>query len=152
MPHIIERLHQDHEKVEQLFEKLLDTGDGAEKSRRQLCEQLAEELKAHSEFEEEVFYPAVRDAGGKADDEVDEALEEHEEVKQMLDQIESLDPTSEEFLDLVMELRDAVQEHVRREEAEIFPMAKDAIEQDAAQQMTERHDKMAAEHAQHASR
>lgn len=149
MPHVIERLHQDHEKVERIFEKLLDSGDGTARARARLYEQLSTELKAHSEFEQQVFYPAVRDAGGKADDEVDEALDEHEEMEELLESLEAIDPDSEDFVDVVLELKDAVQEHIRREEEEIFPMAKDAIGRDDALQMAERHDEMIAEYTQH---
>lgn len=147
MPHIIEKLHEDHEKVEQIFRKIMDTSEGAEKSRRDLCEKLKHELLAHAEFEEEVFYPAVRERDG-IDSRISEAIEEHKQVETMLKELESLDVTSEEFMEKISELQASVQEHVDEEESEIFPVARKAIEEDEGEQMTKRHDEMVKEHMQ----
>lgn len=153
MPHVTEKLHQDHEKVEQMFKKLQETSSGAEKTRQKLCQQLATELRAHMEFEEKVFYPALRQAGDGAGEKVKEAVEEHNQAKQLLDQLEQCDPTSDEFLDIATQLQEAIEHHVREEEDEIFELAQDRIEGDDAEQMATRHDKMAQEYKQqHASR
>lgn len=153
MPHVTDKLHQDHEKVEQLFKKLQETGDGAEKSRQKLCQQLATELRAHMEFEEKVFYPAVRQTGDGAGEKIKHAVHEHNEAKQLLDQLEQCDPTSEDFLDLATQLQESIEHHVREEEDSVFRMARKGIEDDDAEQMATRHDKMAQEYKQqHASR
>lgn len=153
MPHVTEKLHQDHEKVEQMFKKLQQTSNGAEKTRQKLCQQLATELRAHMEFEEKVFYPALRQASDGAGDKVKHAFHEHNEAKQMLEQLEQCDPKSDEFLDIATQLQEAIEHHVREEEDSIFDLAQDRIEDDDAEQMAVRHDKMAQEYKQqHASR
>lgn len=145
MPHITERLHEDHQKVEQLFQKLKKTGDGAEKTRLDLCQKLKHELLAHAEFEEAVFYPAIGERDGA---DLDEAIEEHQQVKAMLEEIEQMEPTSEEFMDKLSELESAVQHHVEEEESEIFPIAKRTIEKEEGEQMAQRHDDMVQQHMQ----
>lgn len=145
MPHITERLHQDHEKVEQLFKKIKETTDGAEKTRLELCQKLKHELLAHAEFEEAVFYPTVRERDGVGG-QIQEGIEEHNQVKRMLQEIEALEPTSPEFMEMLSELEEAVQHHVQEEESEIFPAARKAIGQDEGEEMSRRHDKMAQEH------
>ena len=145
MPHITDKLHQDHEKVEQLFRKLKDTTDGAEKTRLELCQKLKHELLAHAEFEEAVFYPTVRERNGVGQ-QIQEGIEEHNEVKRMLEEIEALEPTSSEFMDKIEELEQAVRHHVDEEESEIFPVAKKVIDKDEGEQMSTRHDEMAQEH------
>ena len=153
MPHVIEKLHHDHEKVEKLFEKLLNTGDGAKKTRENLRQQLSSELQAHAEFEEQVFYPAIKKAGASAGDELKEALSEHQEMKDLLERLIALDVEDEGFLDLASELQEAVESHVQHEEEDIFPLAKDGLEEDEAQEMAKRHDSMAKEYMQqHAHR
>ena len=143
--HIIEKLHQDHQKVEQLFRKLMETTDGAEKTRLDLCEKLKHELLAHAEFEEAVFYPTVRERNGVGQ-QIEEAIEEHNEVKQMLTEIEQLEPTAEEFMEKIEELQQAVQHHVDEEEGEIFPVAKKLIDKEEGEQMSARHDEIMQEH------
>lgn len=145
MPHVTAKLHQDHEKVEQIFRKLKDTTDRAEKTRRDLCQKLKHELLAHAEFEEAVFYPAVRERNGVGQ-QIKEGIEEHDQVKRMLEEIEAMEPTSAEFMDKIEELEQAVQHHVDEEESEIFPVAKKVIDKEEGEEMSKRHDEMAQEH------
>lgn len=146
MTHVLDRLHEDHEKVSQLIRNLRDGGDGSEKTRRDLCGKIKDELEAHTSFEEEVFYPAVRKQSEDAEEQVNEAIEEHNEVEQILQQIENLDPSDDEFSELVEELEDSVAAHVRREEDEIFPIARQALDEEEGERMGQRHDTMIAEH------
>lgn len=148
MPHVTEKLHQDHEKVEQMFGKLQETGDGDETTRQQLRQQIATELRAHMEFEEKVFYPALRQAGDGAGDKVRHAVHEHNEAKELLDQLMSCDPKSDEFLDIASQLQKAIEHHVREEEDSIFDLAQERLENDDAEQMATRHDTMAQEYKQ----
>lgn len=145
MPHITAKLHEDHQKVEKIFQKLKDTSDGAEKTRRDLCQKLKNELMAHAEFEEAVFYPAVRD---RAEADISEAVQEHKEVENMLEEIEQMEPASEAFMEKVLQLEEAVKHHVDEEENEIFPLAKDAIDKEEGEQMSQQHDEMVREHIQ----
>ena len=146
MTHVLDRLHEDHEKVSGLIAKLKSSGDSAEKTRKDLCEKIKDELQAHTEFEEEVFYPAVREQSKSAEQQVTQAIEEHDEVERILLQIEELEPTSAEFIGLVEELEESIEAHVRREEDEIFPMAKKALNDEESERMGQRHDSMVAEH------
>src|SRR5436190_22553866 len=76
----IAMLKQDHETVRALLAELEGTTTRGTKTRLTLLERVRAELVAHTTIEEEIFYPALREAaGGKADDEkmYFEALEEH---------------------------------------------------------------------------
>lgn len=153
MPHVTEKLHQDHEKVEKMFKKLLQTKDDDASTRQKLCQQIATELRAHMEFEEKVFYPALRQAGDGAGEKVRHSVHEHNEAKQLLDQLISCDPKSEEFLDIAGQLQEAVEHHVREEEDSIFDLAQEKLEDGDAEQMAMRHDTMARGYKQqHAAR
>src|SRR3546814_11203437 len=127
MPHITAKLHEDHRKVEQIFRKLKDTTDRAEKTRLNLCNKLKHELLAHAEFEEAVFYPAIRERNGA---DISEALEEHQQVKSMLEEIEQMEPASAEFMDKILGLEAALKHHVEEEENELFPGDMKAIEKE----------------------
>jgi hemerythrin superfamily protein len=153
MPHVIERLHQDREKVAKLFEKMLQTADGSRAAREKLCTEIVRELEAHAEFEEQVFYPAIEAAGDEAGEEVEEALDEHQEVKDMLGRLQAMDVEDDGFFELLKEIQESVQAHVQHEENDIFPLAEAQLATDAAQEMAQQHDSMAQEYMQqHAAR
>ncbi|HEX7034627.1 MAG TPA: hemerythrin domain-containing protein [Pseudomonadales bacterium] len=150
MTHITDTLHQDHQKVSQLIGELKETGGGAPATRASLCRQIRHELMAHSEFEEEVFYPALREGSPEGGPEVEAAFEEHEEVEQMLDEIEQMEPASNEFMTAIGRLERAVLEHVQHEESRIFPIAQQLLNEADADQMSREHDQMVQEHMQRA--
>lgn len=148
MAHILDKLRQDHEKVEQLFARLAKTADGSASTREELCRQLVAELEAHTEFEEQVFYPAIEKAGEEAAEEVEEAVDEHQEVKDLLAQLKSMDVDDDDFLELLGEIQEAVETHVEHEEDDIFPLAEEKLEDAEASKMAQQHDTMAQEYRQ----
>ena len=89
-------LTQDHEQVKALFEQYEELGERAHVSKHKLALQICDELTKHSMIEEEIFYPAVRKAI-KDDDLMDEALVEHSAAKDLIAQIQDMDPTDELF-------------------------------------------------------
>jgi len=58
---------------------------------------------------------------------VDEAVEEHQEVKRLLTELLTLDPTSEVFEVRLDELRDELERHVEEEEGEMFPIVQQEL-------------------------
>ena|SRR2546422_6517314 len=75
----INLLKTDHRKVDKIFEDL-EKGDG---NREKLFSDLATELTVHAEIEEQLFYPAVKDAEPTRDL-VLESYEEHKQMKLVL--------------------------------------------------------------------
>ncbi len=61
-------------------------------------------------------------------------LEEHE-AKELLSQIEKLDITSQQFIDEVTQLREAVLDHAAQEESEEFPVLQDKLDADDLKRM-----------------
>jgi len=119
--HAIAILKKDHEKVKGLFEQF----DKAESSaaKKKIMEQALTELKIHAILEEEIFYPAVRGhVGGKV---MNEADEEHHVARVL---IAELDHTTErnDHLDAKFTvLAESVRHHIKEEEDEMLPKAKE---------------------------
>src|ERR1043166_1078815 len=89
-------LKKQHKSVKALFKKVENTEDG--RRRRQLMDEIANELKIHTKIEEEIFYPAVREIGtSKAEELVDESFEEHHVVDLVLAELPKVDPEDERF-------------------------------------------------------
>jgi len=120
-------LRNDHKTVEGLFKKFEKAGPNATKTKKDLVEKIIEELSIHAAIEEQVFYPAVRDAMPDAREEVLEALEEHHVVKWTLSELDGMDPTDERFTAKVTVLTDLVRHHVEEEEGELFPEVRKAM-------------------------
>jgi iron-sulfur cluster repair protein YtfE (RIC family) len=119
----ISLLKQDHQKVRQMLKRLVS--DGTE----ELLDQIENELKVHTQIEEEIFYPAFKDAIQSEKDEhiYHEALEEHHVVDLVLPEIKSSSEGSEQFDAKAKVLKDIVEHHAEEEETEMFPKARKAM-------------------------
>ena len=122
----IELLMQDHRKVQKVFkafEKSREDMDDAEKGG--MVRQCCIELKIHTQLEEEIFYPAARDAID--DDElVDEAEVEHASAKQLIDELEGMEPGDDMYDARFTVLGEYVNHHIKEEEHSLFPEVKKA--------------------------
>ncbi|HEV2071660.1 MAG TPA: hemerythrin domain-containing protein [Acidimicrobiales bacterium] len=120
-------LKNDHKTVEKLFKQFEKSDASDTDTRRQLVDQMVEELSVHASIEEQVFYPAVREDVPDAEDEVLEGLEEHHIVKWTLSELQAMDPSHERFEPKVTVLMESVRHHVKEEESELFPEVRKAL-------------------------
>lgn len=119
-------LTQDHENVKTLFEQYEAMGSKAYASKKKLATQICLELTRHATAEEEIFYPAVRAAGGETEDLVDEATVEHAGAKDLIAQILAMEPQDDLYDAKLKVLSEQIEHHVQEEEDEMFPKAKKA--------------------------
>jgi len=122
----IAMLTADHKKVKKLFAdfgKLKDAGSDEDKA--SIVDQICNELKIHTELEEEIFYPAVRKAIDDGDL-MDEALVEHAGAKDLIAQLEDASPEDDLYDAKVTVLGEQIDHHVKEEEGDMFPKAKKA--------------------------
>jgi iron-sulfur cluster repair protein YtfE (RIC family) len=133
MPDVIKLLETDHREVEDLFAKAESTTGSA---KQQVVTKIASELTLHAEVEEQIVYPAMRQAG--LNDIVDEAEAEHSKVKELVAQLEAMDATTDEVDDVLAELKADVQHHVEEEETEGFPKFREAVDQAELQALASR--------------
>ena len=122
----IELLTQDHQTVKELFEQYEGLSDRSLVSKRKLALKICEELSKHAMVEEEIFYPAVRDASRSNEDLIDEATVEHASAKELIAQIVAMAPGEDLYDAKVKVLSEQIDHHVLEEEGEIFPRARDA--------------------------
>jgi hemerythrin-like domain-containing protein len=134
----IDLLTADHEKVRSLLEELSSTTTRGTKTRRSLLERLGSELRAHAKIEEEIFYPAVREAAKKKEHEqqIAEALEEHRAVEKLvLPDLERTAPDTVEFGGRAKVLKELVEHHADEEEKELFKTAKELLSKDELREL-----------------
>ena len=122
----IAMLVADHKNVKKLFSDFDELKEkGSDEDKAALVEQICNELKIHTELEEEIFYPAVRKAIEDADL-MDEALVEHAGAKDLIAQLESAGPDDDLYDAKVTVLGEQIDHHVKEEEGQMFPKAKKA--------------------------
>jgi hemerythrin superfamily protein len=131
----IEMLKADHQKVRNLFSRYTTTSD--QKEKRKIADQVFVELEIHTQLEETVFYPTFAEETDKEGKQlVTESLEEHQAVKELIDELRDLDDDAE-FDSKFHALMADVQHHVEEEESEMFPKAEEALEESLEDLMDE---------------
>lgn len=116
-------LKADHKAVDALFKKYESATSN--KVKKQLVDEICKELTIHAQVEEEVFYPRVQKAL-KDHELVPEAKVEHGSLKQLIAEIEGVEPDGEMYDAKVTVLGEYVKHHVKEEEKEMFPKANKA--------------------------
>ena len=114
-------LKADHEAVSQLFAEYEKTHSIP--SNKALVAEICTALSVHAQIEEEIFYPAVK-AALKDKLLVPEATVEHAGVKDLIAQIEGVEPDGEMYDAKVKVLSEYVKHHVKEEQNEMFPKLK----------------------------
>ena len=104
-------LKADHRKVEELFEKY----ENARGKKADIAHQICLELTIHTKIEEEIFYPACREAGVEADM-MDEANVEHDGAKALIAELEAGTPDDAFYDAKVKVLSEEIKHHVKEEE------------------------------------
>lgn len=142
----IRMLKDDHSQVEKSFKEFEKLDRDDTETIRQLVAATCEALKVHTTLEEEIFYPAVREAIDD-DDLMNEAAVEHETAKMLIEQLENMQPDDPNYHATFTVLGEYVRHHVKEEEGEMFPAAKkaDLDFDDLAQRMKARREELMGE-------
>jgi hemerythrin-like domain-containing protein len=119
-----ELLRKDHDTVRRLFVQL----ESAESEQDQLdvYENLREQLMIHARIEEDIFYPAIREANSDTSaTQVEEALNEHQQVEAILGLLDEMVAEVEgDFAGTIRTLAECVEHHVQEEEKGLFVSAR----------------------------
>jgi hemerythrin-like domain-containing protein len=136
----ISLLKKDHEKVRGLLSQLERAAERNTAKAELLLEQIDREVKIHSRIEEEIFYPAFRDAAQKRDDRelYFEAKEEHHVVDLVMPEVRETDSEAEEFAAKTKVLKELIEHHADEEEKEMFPKARKLFDRAELRELGER--------------
>jgi hemerythrin-like domain-containing protein len=144
---VLKMLKEDHKKVKKAFHEFerlskQEPGDECQALVMQTCA----ELSVHASLEEEIFYPAIRDAM-REQGLIDEAEVEHASAKLLIADLQQMAPEDRAYAATFKVLGEYVQHHIKEEESEIFPQLTRAKLDwdDLQQQMTARRQALEAE-------
>ena len=99
----IDILKKDHRKVDDLFTQI--ESDGSDK--KQIFGQIYNELTLHSQAEETFFYPEL-ELSSETSGDVQHSYKEHQQVKDMLEDLASSDPNAAVWMTRLNELKESV--------------------------------------------
>ncbi|BCQ09598.1 hemerythrin [Mycobacterium heckeshornense] len=116
-----------HERIKSLFAETLKASG---KEREKTFLELRRLLAVHETAEEQIVHPRAKRKIPNGDKVVGTRLQEENEAKKVLSQLESLDVDSDEFSGQLIELRDAVAEHAEHEEQEEFAKLEEELDRD----------------------
>jgi hemerythrin superfamily protein len=136
----IELLTQDHKAIKALLEELAATTPRGVKKRGELLAKIRTAIEAHTSIEEEIFYPAFKEAGEKDDAKTYfEALEEHRAAGELvLPDLLKTEPSSEQFSGRAKVLKELVEHHADEEEKEMFKRARALMDKKTLEALGER--------------
>jgi|SRR5947209_909937 len=122
-------LKADHKHVKELFGQVEETSERAKAQLQRLGDEICRELTVHTEIEEQIFYPAVKERtqrGHKEEkDQLLEAYEEHAAAKKVIEDVKATDPGDESYKPKITTLSELIDHHVKEEEREMFPAVKE---------------------------
>jgi hemerythrin superfamily protein len=118
----------DHREASDMFEEYENLSDRAKVSKKKLADKVCKALVIHTMIEEEIFYPAVRAAvkDKEIQDQLDESVVEHAAAKDLIRQVQEMDPDEDLYDAKVKVLGEQVEHHVKEEEEEMFPKVRES--------------------------
>src|SRR6202012_3166127 len=131
---VVAFLKAQHNLIEDMFDQVILASDP--EAREKPFAALRQLLAVHETAEEMVVHPRVRRDVRAGDAIVDACLEEEHAGKELLAQIEKMDVTSQQFVDELAKLRDAVLDHAEHEERDEFPYLEEELEPNEQKRMT----------------
>lgn len=126
----------EHRVVEDLFSRFENAVDAQEKT--EIVHEAIFELVVHGEVEEIVFYLRLRESLPDGNDLADKAIQEHMDMKETLNALDSMTADDDSFEELMCGLMAEVRHHIKEEEEELFPRVREAMTGGGLREMGER--------------
>lgn len=145
MSDAFEVLKQDHEEVKAMLTRL-EAGPTAERGatqaeldeRKKLTDQVIIEESKHEAVEEQYFWPAVRDQGAEGERVADRAIGQEQDAKQILAELDKLEPADQHFEALLTKFTADAREHIEFEESQAWPLLRGSITAEQSEELGEK--------------
>ncbi|MCE3231911.1 MAG: hypothetical protein K0R98_168 [Rickettsiaceae bacterium] len=132
---IYELLENDHRIVLSALDSIEATMDAD--LREEIFHFMRTELTIHSKAEEEVLYKPLMNLGRKKLL-LEGSFDDHDEIEDLMMNIEDLSAKQDEWLDKVLELRYLIEQHVDKEETEVFSLSREMFSDRKAKEIAGR--------------
>lgn len=129
-------LTEDHKEMLELLGQIHTTVDPQQ--RRDLADSAIAEVMRHSVAEEMHVYPAMEEHLPNGKEEVEHDKEEHDELVQVMKQLENLEASSPEFDEKIREMEQLLDHHAKDEEDDQFPKLRAHLSQEQLNEIGEK--------------
>lgn len=127
-------LQNDHQKVNDLFKKI--TSATSSDTRKNLLEEIQQELMLHAETEHQTFYKRLAQENNMKDV-IQHADKEHEKIEAQLKKLSGLSFEDKSWKEQLELLKNIVSHHVKEEETEIFQQAQKILSSQESKKLAE---------------
>src|ERR1700759_3201628 len=142
MPDVFAVLGQDHAEVKQMLSDL-ESGPtrvgGAStaqlESRKKLVQALVIAEAKHEAVAEEHFWPVVRDLSGDGPTLAGQGTHQEQQAKVILDRLDKLDPSDDDFEELVAAIIPDARSHIAYEEERVWPRLRETLTPSGAEKL-----------------
>ena len=131
---VVKFLKAQHDLIKDMFDEVLHASEP--KAREKAFHELRQLLAVHETAEEMIIHPRVRREVATGDAIVDARLQEEHDAKELLSSVEKLDIASQEFIDEITKLQQAVIDHAEHEENEEFTKLQRELDPDERKRLT----------------
>ena len=143
---IFDRLTEDHDRHRTLLDILSKT-EGDSSDRAELWEKLKTDLVDHAKAEERAFYTELLGVR-KSQDKASHSIKEHEEMESQIQALDDMDRSSSQWLIKLKELKEKVEHHEAEEEEDVYPVAREVLDDAQQERMVEVFNECKAEEQQ----
>lgn len=126
-------LTADHKEMLALLDQIQHTSDT--ELRRDMADTVIAEVMRHSVAEEMYVYPAIEEWIPNGTAMVEHDKDEHEEIVQVMKEMEDLDASDPAFMIQVRALKELISHHGMHEEEEQFPQLRAHVSADRLQEL-----------------
>ena len=134
---ILDTLEVEHAELAELMNQVTAHGDELE-ARLQLYARIRKLLLVHGKAEEAELYPVLR-REAPMQSLISEAKDQHQAMERLIAQIDRTPVDAPAWFDLFEQLQDDVERHVHREENQLFPACREALEASTLRDMDSRY-------------
>ena len=111
----IQLLEDDHKKVSAMIQEYFASPSS------EVLADIVKEVSVHAPIEEQYVYPKIREVVPGGDKLADQAIQDHQTVKELLAELDGADGKNPSVTAGVSVLRESVEQHVEEEESGCFP-------------------------------
>jgi len=131
-------LTADHNRVRGLFARFKAAHEAEDTAAMtEIVATCFTELEVHTGIEEEIFYPRVKETYEEVSELVDEGLQEHHIVDVLMEEMQAMEPGTDEWVAKFTVLMENVEHHAEEEESELFPPLRSKLGADVLNPLAE---------------
>jgi hypothetical protein len=126
----------EHDRFRRQFSEVMASRDDLDQATK-LWKELDDELEVHASAEEELLYPRLLAVGDDDRSETDDAIRDHNDIRDTAREADQHEPGSEQWWDALQKCQDATSHHLDEEERDVLPELRERLSDDERSELGE---------------